>query len=330
MTLSRRQFVQAASVAGLGLVAGCGVSFWHRPPAPKVHRIGWLAGSPPELEEVRPPAFLQGLHDLGYVEGENLLIEWRHGSGRDDQLDEPAAELLSLPLDAIVVPSRAVASLLSGRTATVPIVVMGQGDLVGGGLAVSLARPGGNVTGLSTPNLAGKQLQLLQEAARALARVAVLQDATASSFARPYYEGFARTLGVEIQFLEVRSLEEVNLALDEAVREHADGLFITAGPVLLSNRRPIAERALQARLPSLFPRRPGVADGGLMSYAPDAAALSYRAAYFVDRIIKGTRPADLPIEQPTVFDFVLNLKTAQALGLTIPPHVLLQATEVIQ
>jgi putative tryptophan/tyrosine transport system substrate-binding protein len=331
---SRRQVVQGAGTAGLGLLAGCGR--WPGqaapPPAAKVHRIAFLAGTPPSAEQaVLVSAFRQGLRDLGYIEGENLLLAERNASD-PDQVAAPAAELVRLQPEVVLVPSVTVARAVQAQSVTIPIVSTGTGtgDLVADGLATSHARPGGMVTGLSRPSsLVGKQLQLLQEMAPTLSRVAVLFNATIPPPRDPY-EAAARTLGLQLQFVGVAGPEDLERVVGTATREHADGLLLSTGSVISNNQTWIAELALQSRLPSMWQQSDAVGRGGLMAYGPNRAAQFRRAAYYVDRILKGTQPADLPIEEPTTFDFVINLRTAQTLGLTIPPHVLLQATEVIQ
>jgi putative ABC transport system substrate-binding protein len=278
-------------------------------------------------------AFRQGLRDLGYIEGQNILIDDRHAHS-DDELAEPLAELVRLQPEVILVPSSNVARVVQAATATIPIVSAGPGDLVANRLAASLARPGGNVTGLSTPSLVGKQLQLLQEAVPSLSRVAVLVDTTNPGYGRePWrepYEAAARTLGLELQFVGARGPEDLERGFETALREHADGFFVALGAVISANLTRIAELAMQSRLPLMWQQSEAVSRGGLMAYGPNRADMYRQAATFVDKILKGRPPADLPIEQPMRFDFVINLQTAQALGLTIPPHVLLQATEVIQ
>jgi putative ABC transport system substrate-binding protein len=223
-----------------------------------------------------------------------------------------------------------VARAARAATTTLPIVSAGAGDVVADELAASYARPGGNVTGLSTPSLVGKQLQLFQEVVPTLSRVAVLFAATNADFRREPFEAAVRTLGLQVQFVGVVESEDLEAAFGAVLREHADGLYLAAGPVNAGNQTRIAELALQHRLPSMWAQSMAMGRGGLMAYAPNRAEQHRRAAYYVDRILTGTKPADLPIEQPTTFDFVLNLRTAQALGLTIPQHILLQATEVIQ
>ena len=328
---TRRQLVQGAGAVSLGLLAGCGrLPFAVPLPATKVHRIAYLTpGSLTPETEVLASAFRQGLADLNYAEGQNLLIEQRYASGID-QLAEPVADLVRLKPEIIVVASAQAARAVRAATTTIPIVSAGAGDLVALGLAASYARPGGTVTGLSTPELSGKRLQLLQEVVPTLARVAVLFDTPYLEFSREHYEAAARTLGLQLQWVGTDVREGWEAAFDAVLREHPDGLVLASGPAIGSHQPRLAELALQNRLPSMWGQSDAVGRGGLMAYAPNRASMYRRAAYYVDRILKGAKPADLPVEQPREFDFIINAKTAHALGLTIPPHVLLQATEVIQ
>jgi putative tryptophan/tyrosine transport system substrate-binding protein len=331
--MSRRQFVVGAG--GLGLLAGCGRLPWQAAPAAQVRRVGYLTGGPfSPATEANLAVFREGLHDLGYVEGDNLLIQGRYPSGAD-QLAEPAADLVGLQPEVILALASTVARALQAATSTIPIVSTGGGgDLVATGVAASHARPGGNVTGLSTPPLAGKQLQLLQDAVPTLSRVLVLFDATNSTFGRYFerepIEEAARVLGLELQFAGIRDADELERAFEAAARERADGLFTSLGPLILANQVRIAELALRSRLPSMWQISDAVERGGLMGYGPNRAGLYRRAAYYVDRILKGAKPADLPVEQPMTFDFVVNLKTARELGITFPNEIMLQVTEVIE
>jgi putative tryptophan/tyrosine transport system substrate-binding protein len=334
--ISRRRFVQGAGLAGLGLLAGCGrLPFAAPPPTPKVHRIADLLGGPPTAASAaQGSAFRQGLHELGYIEGQNLVIEQRYAAG-SDQLAEPAAELVRLQPAVIVVPGVPAARAVLAASATIPIVTAAAGsDIVAAGLVASHARPGGTVTGLSTSSsLIGKQLQFLPELVPALSRVVVLFDATSPDLRqlrREPYEAAARTLGLALQFVGAVSPADLETAFEAAIREQADALFVTTGPAILTNQGRIAGLALQSRLPSMWQQSEAVGQGGLIAYGPNRADGYRRAAYYVDRILQGTLPADLPVEEPRKFDCVINLKTAQALGLSIPPHVLVQATEVIQ
>lgn len=328
--MSRRQFVLGA--ASTGLVVGCGRLPWQGAPAAKVHQVAFLAGTPPSAENaVLVSAFRQGLRDLGYIEGQDLLIEERYAPA-PNQVAAPAAELVRLQPEVIVVPSTTVARAVQAQAAPIPIVSTGTGtgDLVADGLATSYARPGGIVTGLSRPSsLVGKQLQLLREVAPTLSRVAVLFNATTPPPHDPY-EAAARTLGLQLQFLGAGGPEDLERVFDTATHEHADGLLLSTGSVISNNQIWIAELALQSGLPSMWQQSDAVGRGGLMAYGPNRAAQFRRTAYYVDRIVKGTPPAELPIEEPREFDFVVNLKTAQALGITFPNEIMLQVTEVIQ
>jgi putative tryptophan/tyrosine transport system substrate-binding protein len=330
--LNRRHFVLSGGVAGLAVVAGCRLLAVAPTPAAKVHRIAYLAGTPPSTENaVLVAAFRQGLGDFGYSEGQNLLIEERYAPA-PEQVAAPAAELVGLQPDVIVVPSVTVVRAVQAQSGTIPIVSTGTGpgDLVADGLATSHAHPGGTVTGLSRPSaLVGKQLQLLQEVAPTLSRVAILFNATIPPPHDPY-EAAARTLGLQLQFVGVGGPEDLERVFDTATREHVDGLLLSTGAVISNNQTWIAELALQRRLPSMWQQSDAVGRGGLMAYGPNRAAQFRRTAYYVDRILKGAKPADLPIEEPREFDLGINLRTAQALGLSIPQQVLLQATELIQ
>ena len=333
MSVSRRRFVQGVGVTGLGLLAGCERLPGQAPPVPKVRRVAYQSGAPPNARtEANIAAFREGLHDLGYVEGHNLLILPSHANG-DDQLAEPVAALVRLQPEVILAASSTVARALGAATTTIPIVNAGAGGLVATGVVASYARPGGNVTGLSTPPLTGKELQLFQEAVPTLSRVLVLFD---PSFypnwerERETMEEAARILGLRLQFVGARGVEDLDLALEAAVREHVDGLYMTLGPLIGANQARVAELALRRRLPSMWQQSEAVARGGLMSYGSSRPKLFRRAAYYVDRILQGTKPPDLPIEEPREFDFIINLKTAQTLGITFPNEIMLQVSEVIQ
>jgi putative ABC transport system substrate-binding protein len=313
------------------LISGCAPRFGESSASAKVHRIGRLSGGPPGPEnEAMMAAFVQGLGEHGYVEGRNVVIEQRFASGIGDY-DAPVAELLRVQPAVILAPSAPLAGILREATATIPIVSAGPGDLVASGLAASHARPGGNVTGVSSPGQEGKQLQLLQETVPSLSRVAVLYITRNSQFQnlRDQLEAAASTLRLSLVFVGVGDPGDLEPALVGAVQQGAEGLLVTQGPLINAHQTLIAELAVQARLPSMWNQTDAIPRGGLMAYAPNRPAMYRRAAYFVDRILKGTPPAELPVEEPATFDFILNLRTAHALGLTIPPHMLAQATEVI-
>jgi ABC-type uncharacterized transport system substrate-binding protein len=332
-SLTRRGFLQGAGVAGLALLAGCERLPGQAPPVPEVRRVAYQSGAPPNAAtQANIAAFLEGLHDLGYVEGHNLLILPSFAKG-DDQLAEPVADLVRLQPEVILANSSTVAHALVAATTTIPIVSAGAGDLVATGVVASHAHPGGNVTGLSTPSLADKQLQLFQQAVPTLSRVLVLFDAAFYpnwERERETIEEAARILGLRLQFVGARGVEDLERALEPAGREHVDGLYMTLGPLISANQARVAELAIRSRLPSMWSHSEAVGRGALLGYAPNRPKLSRRAAYYVDKILKGTKPADLPVEQPSEFEFAINLKTAQALGLVIPPSVLAQATEVIE
>jgi putative ABC transport system substrate-binding protein len=329
MAKRRRQLLQGSlGLVVLSFVAGCGpMPLQFR--AARVRRLGFLASSPPGSGNWWPP-FQQGLRDLGYVEGENLQIDYRFAS--TDQLAGPAAELVRQQPEVIAVPSSTDARVARAATSTIPIVCAGNGDLVTAGLVASQARPGGNVTGLSTPLLAGKQLQVLKESAPTVSRVAALYTVGILDLnrLRGQYDAAARDLGLDLQFFGVAGAEDLEPAVEAAVRGGATALYVLLGPALTSNQERIAELAIRHQLPSIWQDTAAVARGGLLTYAPDRADLARRAAGYVDQILRGASPADLPIQFPTQFDFVVNLQTARALGITVPQSVLQQATEVIQ
>ena len=335
---SRRQVVQSAGAVGLGLLAGCGrLPGQATAPAPaKMPRLGFLAEvvDPNELTSPNHAAFLQGLRELGHVDGESISIEWRSAEGRLERLPALATELASLPADVIVASGPASIRAAEHATRTIPIVMLGSADPVGTGLVASYARPGGNVTGPSmrAPEMSGKRLELLKEVVPGASRVAVLRymgEATEPPEWADTQEA-AQALSVQLLSLEVRSPAELESAFDSAVRERAEALLIIPAPFFRPHRARLAELAARSQLPAMYQAKLYVEAGGLMAYGPSFPASFHRAAYYVDRILKGTKPADLPIEQPMRFEFVINLRTAQALGLTIPQSVLLQVTEVIQ
>jgi putative ABC transport system substrate-binding protein len=331
--ISRRRFVQGASVAGLGLLAGCGRLWGHAGAVPSVHRLGYLTARTAEAESHLVEAFREGLRDLGYIEGQNLLIEYRRATS-NDELPRLADELARVPVDLILVSATPEALAARDATSTVPIVLAASADPVQAGLAATLAHPGGNVTGLSnlaTPT-AAKRLQLLNDAAPTVSRVGVLWNPGNPGTTLSWDEAqrAAPSVGVELVSLEVRHASDFAAAFTTAIREHADALFVFGDPLSTSRMADVVQFATTAQMPLMAQNRRYVDLGGLMSYGSDAVPQWRRAAYYVDRILKGTPPGDLPIEQATTVEFVINLKTAKALGLIIPQHVLLQATEVIQ
>jgi putative ABC transport system substrate-binding protein len=304
-------------------------------PAGKVPRIGYLApSSPSDATPGFVGAFRQGLRDLGYVEGKNIVIEYRSAEGKQERLPDLAAELVRLKVDIIVATTTSVALATKNATRTIPIVGVLVADPVGMGLVASLARPGGNITGTSAfgIEIGAKQLELLKETVPRISRVAVLYN-PAGGYSGPLLrelEGAARTLGVQLQLLEIRSPNELDRAFSAMTKERAGALFVPGDAMLLVHRTQIAELAARSRLPALYGLRQHVEAGGLMSYSANFSDLFRRAATYVDKILKGTKPADLPVEQPTRFELIINLKTAKALGISIPPSVLIRADKVIE
>lgn len=300
--------------------------------ASKTFHIGYLVARGPDPET--DGAFLQELRDLGYVEGRNIVIERRYANGKVELLPGLAADLADMKLDLVVAAPVNAVLAMKKATSTLPIVMANSGDPVRVGLVASLARPGGNVTGLSNLaiDLVGKELELLKELSPGITRVAVL--ATASyPFVDAYLsesQAAAKTLGLQLQFVAIKDASELEWAIQTMARAHVGGFFVTADPVLFSQLNRIAKLATQYRLPAITPWREFAKYGGLVAYGPSLADNFRRSATYVDKILKGANPADLPIEQPTKFDFVINLRTAKALQLTIPPSVILRATEVIR
>jgi putative ABC transport system substrate-binding protein len=302
----------------------------------KIPRIGYLTGSLAASPHL-PEAFRQGLRDLGYVESRNVVIEFRDAEGKLERLPALAAELVALKADVIVAGGTPVALAAKQATRTLPIVFAAAADPVTDGLVTSLARPGGNVTGLSalTPELVGKRLELLKQAVPEVSRVAVLwqsggQGEGTEKDLLKGADGAAPALGVRLQFVEARGPTDINRAYSDMTRERANALTILPSPMFFIERRRLVDLAAKNRLPAVYPRREFVDAGGLMAYGPNGADMYRRAATYVDKILKGAKPGDLPVEQPTKFELVINLKTAKALGLTIPPSLLQRADEVIQ
>jgi putative ABC transport system substrate-binding protein len=303
-----------------------------------VPTLGYLApgfgespDSPQAVTVEERDAFRQGLSALGYVEGHSLLIEYRYAGDSEAELRDAAAELVRLPADVIVTTGNAATFAARAATSTIPIVFRNAGDPVGAGLVASLARPGGNITGLANINVAlgGKRLELLAQVVPGMRRIALFWDPRASASAVQELQAGAQALGLQLLLFEIREVAELEEAFDAASAAHADGLLLS-GANLTRSRQRIVSLAATHRLPTLYPDGQAVREGGLMSYGAHLLELHRRAATYVDKILKGAKPADLPVEQPTTFEFLINLKTAQALGLTIPPHVLLQATEIIR
>jgi putative ABC transport system substrate-binding protein len=336
----KRQKVAANSTkAKVSSFALCVLLLTHSVPAeaqqPKNHpRIGYLTGGFASGGSPRTDALRQGLRELGYVEGKNIVIEYRYAEGKLDRLPALAAELVRLNVRVIVTGGGGgVTRSAMEATKAIPIVMAQDRDPVGQGFVASLAQPGENVTGLSslTAGLSGKRLELLKEILPKLSRAAVLGTSTAiTNPSLKEVKPAARAIGVELQYLEIVGPKDIETAFRAAAKGRAEGVLVLTGPVINSQRKQIAELAVRNRLPAIFPNPVYVEAGGLMSYSANIVDLYQRAATYVDKILKGTEPADLPVEQPTKFELVINLKTAKALGLKIPAHLLMEASRVIE
>jgi putative tryptophan/tyrosine transport system substrate-binding protein len=304
----------------------------------KVPRIGYLSAQEPALESTRSEAIRRTLREFGYIDGQNIAFEYRYAEGKIDRFPELAAELVRLKVDIIVVSAGGgYIQAAKNATKTIPIVMTGVGtDPVKAGLIESLARPGGNVTGLTNlnPELGGKRLELLKEAVPKVTRVAVLYDPANTPSVIEVKENLpvpAGALRLTIQPWEVRGGDDFDRAFAAMGKQRPDGLYAApSGPLMITNGKRITDFALKSRLPSMYGRKEFVEAGGLMSYGADLADSYRRVAYFVDRILKGAKPSELPVEQPTKFEFVINLKTAKQVGLTIPPEVLARANRLIK
>jgi ABC-type uncharacterized transport system substrate-binding protein len=300
----------------------------------KVPRIGYLGANSATVNPDRIEAFRQGLREFGYVEGKNILIEWRSAEGKFDRLPTLAAELVRLKVDIIITGGPQSNRAAKEATVTIPIVMGFDNDPVRNGFVASLARPGGNITGLATlaPEINGKLIELLKEIVPRLSHLAVLGTSTQPGSAQSLREAelAARSFGVQVQYLDVRGPKDIEPAFRAAGKEHANGLLVLQSPVINSQRTQVADLAVKSRLPAIFPQSGYVEAGGLMYYGANTADLFRRAAHYVDKILKGAKPADLPVEQPTKFELVINLKTAKQIGLTIPPNVLARADRVIK
>jgi putative tryptophan/tyrosine transport system substrate-binding protein len=324
----RREFITLVGCAAAGWPLGARAQ-----QAGKTYKIGYLSAGSFE----RAPAlvaFLDALRELGWIEGKTFVFERRYAENRPERLPELAAELVQLNVDVIVGVATLAPLAAKRATTTIPIIMTNAGDPLGTGLVDSLARPGGNVTGMSlmAPDIAGKRLELLKELLPRLARVAVLWNA-----ANPYsalvfkqVQAASGTLGIEIQSLEVRQPDDFDGAFETVRRQHPDAMMTFEDPLTFNHRNRIEDFAVGQQLPSLSGMREFVAAGGLISYGANQADLFHRAAGYVDKILKGAKPADLPVQQPSKFEVVINLKTARALGITIPPSLLVRADEVIE
>jgi putative ABC transport system substrate-binding protein len=328
---SKIQNPKSVGFLAIVLTLVCGVGALAQQPA-KIPKIGWLgAGS---VSEGTREIFRRELRALGYVESKNIAFESRYADHKLDRLPAMVDELVRFKVDVLVINSTPAALAAKNATKTIPIVFLGVSDPVVARLVDSLARPGGNITGFTNiaPVLAGKRLELLKETLPKLTRVAVLWDPRAPGSTQQWKESQlpARELGLQLYSMEVSSPDKYEGAFKEATKANSTALAVTQNPLATSNRKQIAELATKNRLPAIYPRKDFVESGGLMSYGPDLAEPQRRAAVMVDKILKGTKPADLPVEQPTKFELMINLKTAKALGLTIPPVVMMRAEKVIK
>jgi putative ABC transport system substrate-binding protein len=322
-----------SSILFAGVLLALGVTAEAQQPT-KVPRIGYLSNTDPATESARAEAIRLVLRERGYIEGQNIATEYRYAEGKPDRQSELAAELVRLKVDIIVVAGGdSVIQAAKNATKTIPIVMTGGGsNPVEAGFVESLARPGGNVTGIASfdRELSGKRLELLKGAVPKLARVAILYDPTVSGSLREVKEILpvaARALGLTLKLWEVRAADDFEKVFAALNKQRPDGLYVPSGS---AGMRPIVGLALKSRLPLMCVNRQFAEAGGLMSYGADQAESYRRVAYYVDRILKGAKPADLPVEQPTKFELVINLKTAKQIGLTIPPEVLARANRLIK
>ena len=300
----------------------------------EIPRIGYLLASSVSINAARIEAFRQGLRDLSYIEGKDIVIEWRSADGKSDRLAALVAELVRVPVKVIVTGGSTSTRAAKTATSTIPIIITNDPNPVGDGLVNSLARPGGNITGLSTvaPELSGKRLELLREIVPKFSRVAVLGTSTQPGVAHQLseLEVAASAFGLKLQNLDVLHPKDIDSAFRAANKGQADGLVVVTSPILSTQRRQLADLAVKYRLPTIYSDSRYMEVGGLMTYTVSFLDLDRRAATYVDKILKGAKPADLPVEQPTKFELVINLKTAKQIGLTIPPHVLARADRVIR
>jgi putative ABC transport system substrate-binding protein len=327
------------TLARVALTVGVVLSILAAPLAAKAQQpgkvpLGFLSANSRAAVSARTEAFRQGLRELGYVEGKSIFIEYQYAEGKLDRLPALAAELVRLKVAVIVTEGTTATRFAKEATSTIPIVMAQDPDPVGTGFVASLARPGGNITGLSNlrPELGGKRLELLKETVPRLVRVAVLGTSTTPGTAQSLRETelAASAFGVRLQYLNVLGPKDIETVFRAATKGRADAVLVLGSPFLLSHRTQIADLAVKSRLPAMYHSPEFVEDGGLMSYGVSATDLFRRAATYVDKLLKGAKPAEIPVEQPTKFEFVINLKTAKQIGLTIPPNVLVRADRVIE
>jgi putative ABC transport system substrate-binding protein len=300
----------------------------------KIPRIGFLSLNPASVQKDRVEAFREALRKLGYVEGQNINIEYRYADSKSERLPDLAAELVALKVDVIVTTGNSATTPAKDATKAIPIVMMNDTDPVGQGHIDSLARPGGNITGLSSAgfDLADKRLEILKEIVPKLSRVAVLRDLTnqAAELALREIDPTARALKLQVQWFDLAKIEDFDGQFRAITKWRAGGLVVGGGPLMARHRKRVIEFAAKNKLPAIYGREEFVEDGGLVNYSASVLDLTRRSATYVDKILKGTKPADLPVEQPMKFELVINLKAAKQIGLTIPPNVLARADRVIR
>jgi putative ABC transport system substrate-binding protein len=325
--IKRRQFITLLGGAAAWPLAA------RAQPAAKLPTIGFLGGTTPSAQTHWTAAFVQRLRELGWIEGRTVAIEYRWAEGRSERAADIAAEFVRLKVGVVITGGTALVISAKQATSTIPIVFATAGDPVGAGLVASLARPGGNVTGLSVQatDLAGKKVEFLREVVPGLLRLAIMANVSGPTGVLQMTEAqaAASTLGLEVIPVEIRRAEDIAPAFD-ALKGRAEALYVANEPLVFTHRVRINTLALSARMPTMHGSREHIEAGGLISYAPNFPDLYRRAAEYVDRILRGAKPADLPVEQPTKFDLVINLTTAKALGLTVPEAFLLRADEVIE
>lgn len=327
--IDRRAFIVGAAAS---LIAPALAKAQH---AGKVYRIGYLSAPTRQSVERVLDAFLRALRELGWVEGQNFIVEYRWAEGKVERLPDLAAELVRRNVDVIVAPAGSAALAAKNATSSIPIVMIFPNDPVETGLVASLRRPGGNITGTTMtagPGITGKKLQILKETIPHLSRVAFLSDPADPSFGDQMKEAeaAARFLRIRLQQVEARGPEEFDSAFAAMARERAEALLVMGASTFLVHRARLADLAVKGRIPTMYGLRESVEAGGLMAYAVNMTDFIGHAAVFVDKILKGAKPADLPVEQPTKFEFIINLKTAEAIGITIPDSILLRADEVLR
>jgi putative ABC transport system substrate-binding protein len=331
---SKIQNRKLAGIVAIGVTFTICVAVAEAQQPTKVPRVGYLSATSPSVNPTRIEAFRQGMRELGYVEGKNIIIEWRYAEGKLDRLRELAADLVRLKVDVIVTGGPTPTPAVKEATTTIPIVMGYDNDPVGSGFVASLARPGGNITGLSalSPELSGKRLELLKEIIPRLSRVAVLGTSTYPGNAQALREVelAAGAFGVKVQYLDILGPKDIESAFRAASKGRADAILVLSSAVLNSHRIEVADLAVKNRLPAVYGQPQYVEDGGLLSYAPSFTDLFRRAATYVDKILKGAKPADLPVEQPKKFELIINLKAAKQIGLTIPQSMLYRADKVIK